>query len=166
MLNATFYLSSFSNFTLKYVDASFYQVARGLVLPLTVLTSFIFLSARPSLQILVACLIVTLGFFVGVFLDGVSVSTKGILFGVISSATTALHAVVIKKAIKLLNDSALDLGWYSNAMSAVIVAGVSLLAGEGPRVVELFYGDADTLSTFLWGSAVTVRFTQFNNAPY
>ena len=103
----------------------------------------------------------TLGFFVGVFLDGVHVSVKGIMFGVISSATTALHAVVIKKAIKLLNDSALDLGWYSNALSAVIVAGVSLLAGEGAGIAELIYGDSEKLSTFLWGSAITVRSSIF-----
>ena len=63
-------LRSFNNYTLKYVDASFYQVARGLVLPLTVATSYFFLHARPSFKILVSCAIVTLGFLVGVFLDG------------------------------------------------------------------------------------------------
>ena len=68
--------NSFSNYTLKYVDASFYQVARGMVLPFTVGTSFFILHARPSLRILAACAVVTFGFFVGVFLtrDSASVS--------------------------------------------------------------------------------------------
>ncbi|KAL5478355.1 hypothetical protein ACEPAI_2539 [Sanghuangporus weigelae] len=146
---------SFSNFTLKLVDASFYQVARGLVLPFTVLTSFIFIHARPSRAILLACLVVTLGFFVGVFLDGVHVSMAGIFFGVASSATTALHAVVIKKAIKLLNDSALDLSWYTNLLSAAVLSVVVVVCGELPGVLALLYGDARELRTFVWGSLIT-----------
>jgi len=53
---------SFSNYTLKYVDASFYQVARGMVLPFTVCTSFFVLHSRPTLRILIACAVVTFGF--------------------------------------------------------------------------------------------------------
>ncbi|OCB87441.1 hypothetical protein A7U60_g5346 [Sanghuangporus baumii] len=146
---------SFSNLTLKYVDASFYQVARGLVLPFTVLTSFIFIHARPSRAILLASLVVTLGFFVGVFLDGVHVSMAGVLFGVASSAITALHAVVIKKAIKLLNDSALDLSWYTNLLSAAALSVVVVICGELPGVLALLYGDARELRTFVWGSLIT-----------
>lgn len=127
-----------------------------MVLPFTVLTSFIFLSARPSLSILLACAIVTCGFFVGVFLDGVNVSAKGIIFGVVSSATTAVHAVVIKKAIRLLNDSALDLCWYSNLLSALVLSVVVVLAGEVPRIVALMQGDSSALMTFMWGSLITV----------
>ena len=129
-----------------------------MVLPFTVLTSYVFLSARPSVSIFFACAIVTLGFFVGVFLDGVNVSMKGVFFGVVSSATTALHAVVIKKAIKLLGDSALDLCWYTNLLSSVILSGVVVLAGEVPGVVELFSGSSETLTTFMWGSLITVGF--------
>ncbi|TFY73821.1 hypothetical protein EWM64_g10191 [Hericium alpestre] len=73
---------SSNNYTLKYVDASFYQVARGLVLPLTVGTSYVFLHSRPSLRILLSCALVTSGFFIGVFLDGTHVSSLGIFFGV------------------------------------------------------------------------------------
>ena len=126
------------------------------MLPFTVLTSFVFLSARPSTLILVACGIVTCGFFVGVFLDGVHVSTKGILFGVTSSMVTALHAVVIKKALELLGGSALSLSWYTNLLSSFILAIVVLLAGEGPRVVALLIGvSSNSLRTFFWGSAIT-----------
>lgn len=130
-----------------------------MVLPFTVLTSFIFLSARPSLRILIACAIVTGGFCVGVFFDGVTVSTKGVLFGIASSATTALHAVVIKKALRLLNDNALDLCWYSNLLTALILSVVVVLMGEVPGVVELLQGDSSSLVTFMWGSLITVSGT-------
>ena len=155
--------SSFSNFTLKYVDASFYQVARGMVLPFTVATSFIFLHSRPSFMILCACSSVTLGFFVGVFLDGTRVSMIGIFFGVTSSMITAMHSVVIKRSLEVVKGSALHLSWYTNLFSAIILIPVFLLAGEGPGVYDLFYtthyvrlGQWSPLTTFLWGSAITV----------
>jgi hypothetical protein len=78
---------------LKYLDASFYQVARGLVLPSTVGVSFFVLQSRPSLRILLCCATVIFGFFIGVFLDGVPLSPVGVSFGVVSSAVTAIHSV-------------------------------------------------------------------------
>ncbi|KAF9523791.1 hypothetical protein CPB83DRAFT_862291 [Crepidotus variabilis] len=157
---------SFSNYTLKYVDASFYQVARGLVLPFTVLTSFLFLKARPSLRIFLCCGLVTVGFFVGVFLDGTPISLTGVGFGVASSMITAVHSVVIKKSLGVVGGSALALSWYTNALSAVVLLPVLLLAGEGPDVVALLFGGgqivgtakeavANHLSTFMWGSLIT-----------
>ncbi|TFK53177.1 hypothetical protein OE88DRAFT_1734123 [Heliocybe sulcata] len=154
---------SFSNFTLKYVDASFYQVARGLVLPFTCLTSYIMLSSRPSLRILFACGIVTLGFFVGVFLDGTAVSTLGIFFGVVSSAVTATHSVIIKRTLDVVKGNTLDLSWYGNSLSAVALIPFIVLAGEVPGVMKLFFGPSEAvavgamspLTTFLWGSAIT-----------
>jgi len=150
---------SFSNYTLKYVDASFYQVARGLVLPFTVVTSALLLASRPSLRILFSCAIVTLGFFVGVFLDGTPLSTLGVFFGVSSSAITALHSVVIKRSLDVVRGSALLLSWYTNLMSACVLAPLVLFSGEGPGVMQLFSamgdGGAVRLNTFIWGSMIT-----------
>lgn len=154
---------SFSNYTLKYVDASFYQVARGLVLPFTVATSFIFLHARPSFLVLLACSVVTMGFFVGVFLDGTKVSTLGIFFGVTSSMITAMHSVVIKRSLEVVKGSALHLSWYTNLFSALLLIPILLLNGEGPGVYDLLFtphivnvGQVSPLTTFMWGSAITV----------
>ncbi|KAM6501129.1 hypothetical protein JOM56_004143 [Amanita muscaria] len=155
---------SFSNYTLKYVDASFYQVARGLVLPFTVCTSYIVLHSRPSLRIQLSCAIVTTGFFIGVFLDGTQISLLGVFFGVTSSAITSVHSVIIKRSLNIVNGSALLLSWYQNAMSAVFLAPIVILAGEGPSVLKMFF-DVDellqepenlsSLKTFLGGTAIT-----------
>jgi GDP-fucose transporter C1 len=156
---------SFSNYTLKYVDASFYQVARGLILPFTVCTSLLVLHARPSLRILLCCALVTLGFFVGVFLDGTPLSLIGVGFGVASSAITAVHSVVIKQSLSVVGGSALALSWYTNLLSAVVLLPLLLLAGEGKDVAKLFLGVGELvqlegamtpLATFLWGSLITV----------
>ena len=126
-----------------------------MVLPFTVATSYVFLSARPSSRVLSACAIVTFGFFVGVFLDGVNVSPAGIFFGVVSSMTTALHAVVIKKAMKLLDNSALALCWYMNLLSSIVLGAVVLVSGEVPRIAALLYADSQVVKTFIWGSLIT-----------
>jgi GDP-fucose transporter C1 len=150
------------------VDASFYQVARGLVLPFTVCTSFIVLHSRPSLRILFSCSIVTLGFFVGVFLDGTPISFVGVGFGVASSAITAMHSVVIKQSLTVVDGSALLLSWYTNLLSAGVLAPIVILAGEGSSIWSLFFGVAEIgdmpevdgaispFTTFIWGSIITV----------
>jgi len=158
------FVRSFSNYTLKYVDASFYQVARGLVLPFTVAVSFVVLQTRPSLRILIACSVVTMGFFVGVFLDAIPMSFVGIFFGVASSVITALHSVVIKQSLNVVDGSALLLSWYTNFLSSFIFLPLSLLAGEGPSVISLLFGAEDlpagknmsAFQTYMWGSLITV----------
>lgn len=149
-----------SNYTLKYVDASFYQVARGLVLPFTVATSYVFLHSRPSLSILGACGIVTLGFFVGVFLDAVPLSIIGVSLGVISSSVTAIHSVVIKKALDVVGGSALHLSWYTNLLSVVVLIPLLVIMGEVPEISKLLFGTdgvEGAFSTFMWGSLITAR---------
>ena len=134
-----------------------------MVLPFTVGTSFFLLSARPSLRILAACAVVTAGFFVGVFLDGTKVSMIGVSFGVTSSMITALHSVVIKKSLDVVHGSALHLSWYTNFLSAFVLAPVIVLVGELPGVMKLLFGPSQAvegqmspLSTFVSGSIITV----------
>lgn len=155
---------SFSNYTLKYVDASFYQIARGLLLPFTVATSYVVLHTRPSSRILVSCSVVTMGFLVGVFMDAIPISPFGITFGITSSAITAVHSVVIKKSLDVVHGSALHLSWYTNLLSAVLMIPLVLLSGEGPAVFDLFFGpspivlvqgELSALNTFIWGSLIT-----------
>ena len=64
---------SFNNLCLQYVDASFYQIARGLLLPITVGLAFAVGQLPPSPKALACCAVVTLGFFVGVLWNSSSV---------------------------------------------------------------------------------------------
>jgi GDP-fucose transporter C1 len=137
-----------------------------MVLPFTVCTSLYYLSARPSTPVLLSCGLVTAGFVVGVLLDGKPVSPAGLAFGVASSAITATHSVVIKKALDVVGGSALAFAFASNLLSAAVLAPLVLVAGEGPAVMKLLAnegaaatepGALSPLGTFLWGSAITVR---------
>lgn len=133
-------------------------------MPFTVATSFVVLHSRPSLAIISACSIVTLGFFIGVFLDGTPVSLIGISFGVVSSGITAVHSVVIKQSLNVVNGSALLLSWYTNLLSAIVLCPLIVLVGEGGDVLKLLFGSEEVnttdgglsaFGTFLWGSAIT-----------
>ena len=156
-------LNSFGNYSLRFVDASFYQVARGLLLPFTVLTSYVMLLTRPSLRVLVSCLIITLGFFIGVFLDGTRISPLGVFFGISSSLMTALHAAVMKRGFRVVEGSALSMSWYSNLLSSVLLVPFIIILGEGPAVLDLLSGNGEGLSTFIIGSAVSVSIAQLDH---
>jgi len=146
---------STGNYSLRFVDASFYQVARGLLLPFTVLTSYAMLGTRPSHRIILSCSVVTSGFIIGVYLDDVHVSSLGICFGIASSLMTALHASVMKRGFEAVGGSALSMSWYSNLFSALLLLPFIIILGEGPAVLDIFSGKAEGLSTFLIGSVVT-----------
>ncbi|CAG8642667.1 5921_t:CDS:2, partial [Racocetra persica] len=140
-------------------------VARALVLPFTVLFSLMFLHQKSSLRILLACFIVCTGFFVGVTSERLTLSMIGVLFGICSSVSTALHAIVIKKSLDVVKGDTMELVYYNNLLSAIAFTPVILLAGEQKDVFALFFGsDPTALSdsnvsssarTFLVGIVVT-----------
>ncbi|TIA79278.1 hypothetical protein E3P94_03318 [Wallemia ichthyophaga] len=147
---------SFNNYCLKYIDASFYQVARGLVLPITVIISYAFLKTRPSNWILCACFIICLGFFTSVHPGNAHLNMRGIIFGLLSSLTTAAHAVVIKTSLPVVGGSTIDMAYYVNLFSALLFVPLSVIMGELPTIYALFFHtNAHDLSVFSIGAALT-----------
>jgi len=145
---------AFNTYCLQYVDASFYQIARGLVLPFTTLLSYIVLKQGQSKPLLLAIGIVCLGFMAGVSTENLSVSGIGIILGVLSSATTAGHAIVVKRSLPIVNGSAMDLAYYSNFLSAFIMAPAAILAETG-SILQMFAVGGKPLQTFWIGGLVT-----------
>jgi solute carrier family 35 (GDP-fucose transporter), member C1 len=134
-----------------------------MVLPFTVCTSYVYLHSRPSARVLLACALVTMGFVVGVWLDGTEVSMFGVSCGVFSSVITATHSVIIKKSLEVVKGSAINMSWYTNFMSAIALAPLVILGGEVPAVMSLFFDDVagkdgamSPFATFAWGTAITV----------
>ncbi|KAF9103295.1 hypothetical protein BGX27_010638 [Mortierella sp. AM989] len=120
---------------LVYVDTSFYQIARGLVLPFTVIFAYTLLGQPSSSLVLGACFIVFCGFYTGVTSE-INVSQLGIFFGVVSSVTTSLHAIVIKKSLGAVNNSSTDLAFYNNFLSCLATTPIVFLSGESSLVME------------------------------
>ncbi|KAF8202046.1 hypothetical protein K438DRAFT_2103571 [Mycena galopus ATCC 62051] len=134
---------SLSSYTLKYVDASVYQDACGLVLPFTVGVSGVVLHTRPSLRILFACGIVPMDFFCSIFLDRIPMSMMGIGFGVASSTITTTYSVVIKQSLEIVNKSTILPLWCTNLLSIFVLVLIIFFI-EGTEVMKLLF-DADEL---------------------
>ncbi|KAJ3019094.1 UNVERIFIED_CONTAM: hypothetical protein HDU68_010826 [Siphonaria sp. JEL0065] len=117
---------------IQYVDASFYQVARALVLPFTVLLSKLLLNQTITLSVLFSCSIVFAGFLVGTLFEGGSttgivVSVFGTVLGIASSVSTAVHAIVIKTSLGFVSGNTVDLVFY---ISLGMLVPVVLVSGE------------------------------------
>ncbi|KAF8610172.1 hypothetical protein BDV93DRAFT_9052 [Ceratobasidium sp. AG-I] len=122
---------------LRAVDASYFQIARGLVLPLTILVAALHGRKAPSLLVIAASVVVTGGFLVGTSPSATlteAASTAGLVYGALSAFAIAIHAVLIGAALPIVHGSALELAYWSNAGTAVLLAPLVLLNGEGAKV--------------------------------
>ncbi|PLW33505.1 hypothetical protein PCANC_16452 [Puccinia coronata f. sp. avenae] len=144
----------FNTFCLQHVDASFYQIARGLVLPFTVLASYLFLDSRPSPNIMSTVLVVCGGFLWGVQSDHLHTSRLGIALGVLSSMTTSVHAIVVKRSLSVTS-SAIDLAYYNNLVSAIFLLPLIPFTSEISAFRVLLSEGGGNLQTFLLGALVT-----------
>ncbi|ESK89225.1 hypothetical protein Moror_5173 [Moniliophthora roreri MCA 2997] len=150
----------FNALCLRDVEAAFYQIARGMVLPLTILVVALNSGSRPSLAVVGCASVVTLGFFLGVSfpqdLPAKAVPTPMALFyGFLSSLSIALHAVLVKSSLPHVNGNSTMLSFWSNLGSAVLLGGLATLKGE---VFEFYVmtGRSDwDWTTFAWGNLVT-----------
>ncbi|TPX64617.1 hypothetical protein SpCBS45565_g05745 [Spizellomyces sp. 'palustris'] len=142
-----------NTYTIRFGDASFYQVnlkiscfkseqyptynnygqqvARGLVLPFTVILSWIYLE-KPSSMVLLACGVVTTGYAVGTLMESaqVNIPLKAVAYGTISSFTTAIHAIIIKTSMSAVKNNTIALVYYNNVLSALCMPIVMMLNGE------------------------------------
>lgn len=93
---------TFNNLCLKYVEVSFYNVARSLTIVFNVVFTFFILGDKTSLKTCGCLLIVIVGFFVGS--EGeVNFSLMGTAFGVLSSVFVCLNAIYTSKVMPLVD---------------------------------------------------------------
>jgi len=147
---------------LRGVDASFFQIARGLLLPLTILVSAVQSGSFPRGGVLQAATIVTGGFFVGVSPSSyfsshpaLDVSILPLIYGFLSSLMTAIHAVLVKSAYAHVGGSVIKLTYWTSVMSALALIPFIGLNGEIPLLLEYITNGGEPLRVFVIGSAIT-----------
>ncbi|WVR08638.1 hypothetical protein IAU60_005695 [Kwoniella sp. DSM 27419] len=170
----------FNIYCLKLVDASYFQVARGLTLPMTVVLQALMNGVRPARMTIVACGMVMWGFTYGFlplpFLNtttpshpssdtiGVTSERKleapmaGMVLGVASAAMVAIHAVLVKDALKKVEGHTLDLAYWQNALSALALIPGIFVSGEIGELTGMVVGTGGQeggLRAFVIGSGVT-----------
>lgn len=136
------------------------QIARGMQLPLTILVSSWHLHQIPTKRVLVAACVVTAGFFVGItptrsLPRDAAPSSLSLFYGVISSLMIAIHAVLIKSSLPHCQNSTIQLAYWTNIGSAVMLAPFVIFHGEITKVMDLYATPSWDANTFVWGSLVT-----------
>lgn len=140
---------------LQNIDAVMYQVARSLILPMTVAMSPLLQRQRISPAVLGCCVIISLGFIIGIFGERTfQVSASGIVFGVLSSFTTALHSFIIKNSFQSVkHNGAFDLVYYNNLFSAIFLAPILFLEVDQLRSFASA-GGWPAVRVFLFGTTI------------
>ena len=107
--------------TCRYVPVSFYLVARSLTIVFNVVLScvngivitcsYLFLHIRTSFKVILCCLVVIFGFFIGA--EGeINFSLIGTIFGVMSSLFVSLNSIYTKKMIPIVDNNSWKLCFY------------------------------------------------------
>lgn len=169
----------FNTLCLRGVEAAFFQIARGLVLPLTIAVTALHTSEAPSGPLLWSAGTVTIGFLLGIVPPtlvppfttseaspvpaSAIPSSLSLLYGLLSSLFIAIHAVLIKTSLAHVDNSTLELAYWSNAGSAVLLAPFVVFTGEVSLMVDMTRatmqgGTHWNWSVFLSGSLITGYF--------
>ncbi|KAG0167900.1 hypothetical protein DFQ28_006496 [Apophysomyces sp. BC1034] len=118
-----------NNLCLKYVEVTFYQVARSLSINFTILFTYLILGKTTSFKALVACVIVFFGFAIGSYGE-VNFSWAGIFYGIGSSAFVALYGIYVQKTLSVVDNNQWKLLHYNTTLAIVFLFPLVLFSGE------------------------------------
>ncbi|KAF7980908.1 hypothetical protein HWV62_36103 [Athelia sp. TMB] len=151
----------FNALTLRDVPAAFYQVARGMVLPLTIVVVAFTTRKAPAWTIVGCAAVVSFGFLVGVTPSSDNTPSSAVpgplalLYGLMSSLAVAIHAVLIKSSLPVVDGSSIKLCYWGNLGSAIILGVFAVLKGEVTIFIDLIRSGTWDWTTFAWGNLVT-----------
>jgi hypothetical protein len=145
---------------------------------MTVVLSAITSRENPTREVIISCGLVTWGFtysfipvpwissppsggvmgsqHVGEHGGGGEAPVLGMILGVFSAAMVAIHAVLVKSALRHVEGRALDLAYWQNAISAIALIPAILISGEIWGLLRLLSGTEGELNAFVSGSLITV----------
>jgi len=110
---------TFNNLCLKYVEVSFYNVARSLTIVFNVFLSWVLIGVQPSKKTFACLFVVVFGFFVGTEGEG-NFSMFGTSCGVLSSLFVSLNSIFTKQVLSAVEDNHWRLTWYNNINATII----------------------------------------------
>lgn len=119
----------FNNLCLKYVEVSFYQVARSLTIIFNVIFDFVVLGQTTSLPAMGCCALVVSGFALGNAQE-LRWSLSGVIFGVSSSFFVAMNSIFVKKKFALVDNNPWKITLYNNVNASFLFLPLILFSGE------------------------------------
>lgn len=126
---------AFNIICLSKIDAIMHQVTRGITLPLTALLGPLLGNDSSSWRVFLVCFAIFSGFVIAVSgeISAEKISFGGIAAGLISSFINAYNAQFVKKRFSTKGFSAIDLVYYNNIYSTILLAPIAL-AYEGSQL--------------------------------
>lgn len=110
---------TFNNLCLKFVEVSFYNVARSLTIVFNVFLSKVILGQPNSMKTLLCLFTVICGFFIGAHGE-INFSVVGTTCGVVSSLFVSLNSIYTKKVLPVVEDNHWRLTFYNNVNASLL----------------------------------------------
>ena len=130
---------AFNIICLSKIDAIMHQITRGITLPMTALLGPLLGNDSSSWKVLLICCTIFLGFVIAVSgeIKSTHISIFGVVAGLLSSFINAYNAQFVKNRFNGGNKfSAIDLVFYNNIYSTIILAPLALIY-EGSQLSSI-----------------------------
>jgi len=138
----------FNNLCLKYVEVSFYQVARSMTIVCNIVLTYLLLRKKTNQASIVCCVFIVIGYLMGC--DGeVRFEWTGVVFGLLSSVFVALNCIYVKKILPILDDNSEKLMIYNNMNACLILPIFIVLFTD--EVIEITVSQYAFQQSAFWG---------------
>lgn len=152
---------TFNNLCLKWVEVSFYNVARSLTIVFNVFFSRVLLGQSTSTKTMLCLGVVILGFAMGSHGE-INFSLKGTVAGVLSSLFVSLNSIYTYKVLPAVDDNQWKLTFYNNMNACFLFLplmfyfeGHVLIASINTQLVSSIFWSAMTVAGF-FGFAIGI----------
>lgn len=146
-----------NNLCLKWVEVSFYNVARSLTICFNVFFSSMLLGSSTSTKTMGCLGVVIIGFFVGSSGE-LEFSLRGTLAGMLASLFVSLNSIYTKKLLSVVDNDHWKLTFYNNVNASVMFLPLILLFEHKPLYDAL--GQQFTYAIF-WFAMLVAGFFGF-----
>jgi GDP-fucose transporter C1 len=148
---------TFNNLCLKWVEVSFYNVARSLTIVFNVVFTNVLLGSNVSTHTMGCLAIVVIGFFIGSNGE-VNFSLRGTTAGICSSLFVSLNSIYTKKILPAVDNDHWRLTFYNNVNACILFIPLMLIF-EHQQIYSAFGGHF--LSGIFWGAMGIAGFFGF-----
>jgi len=153
---------TFNNLCLKWVEVSFYNVARSLTIVFNVVFSQYLLGSYTSQKTMYCLMIVISGFFMGSRGEA-NFSLKGTVAGVASSLFVSLNSIYTKRVLPAVDNDHWRLTFYNNVIASLLFVPL-MIAFEWQAISEAF--GRQFSSPLFWSAMMVAGFFGFSIGAY
>lgn len=150
---------TFNNLCLKWVEVSFYNVARSLTIVFNVVFTATLLSQPTSTNTMACLAVVLVGFFIGSNGE-VNFSFKGTVAGVVSSLFVSLNSIYTKKVLPAVDNDHWRLTYYNNINACLMFLPLIIIFEHQPVYAAFVSGQF--VSPLFWSAMFVAGFFGFS----